>query len=269
MKILFTCLVLLTSQLFSQTWLNISYSNGNTSNSTSLASISKITFSGSGINFSLTDNSKISKVLSTLGKITFSGTDGGNPLPVELTNFASVINGNDIILVWNTATEINNYGFDIERNIAKTSWEKIGFVKGYGNNTTPQKFSFTDSPHGATSLSYRLKQIDYNGNYRYSNEINVELGNDRSLPVKYALSQNYPNPFNPATSIAYTLPVDGYVSFKVFDALGKEVSSLVNENKKAGSYVVTFDGSRLASGVYIGKMISGRFNSSIKMIVMK
>jgi hypothetical protein len=269
MKITVTCLMLLTSQLFSQTYLNIFYSNSSPSNSTNLASISKITFNGSQINFVLTDNSTVSRDLSILNKMTFGGTDGGNPLPVELINFTSAINGNNVILVWNTAVEVNNYGFDIERNIAQKGWGKIGFVKGNGNSNSPQKFSFTDSPHGAASLSYRLKQIDLDGKYKYSNEINIEFGSALSQSTKYDLSQNYPNPFNPVTTITYSLPFDGLVSLKVFDVLGKEVTTLVNENKKAGRYVVMFDGSRLASGVYIGKMISAHYTSSIKMIIMK
>ncbi|MDR3609066.1 MAG: T9SS type A sorting domain-containing protein [Ignavibacteriaceae bacterium] len=269
MKIIFTCLFLLTSQLFSQTYLNVYYSNGSQANSTSLASIAKITFSGSGLNFVLTNNSTATKDLSIIKNITFSGTDGGNPLPVELTNFISIINGNDVILVWNTAVEVNNLGFDIERNILQKGWEKIGFVRGYGNSSIPQKFLFTDSPNMTGSISYRLKQIDYNGEFQYSNEIIVQIGNDLSKTTQYQLSQNYPNPFNPATTISYSLPIDGFVSFKVFDALGREVSTLVNENKKAGSYSVVFDGSRLASGVYFGKLNSGRYTSSIKMIIMK
>jgi hypothetical protein len=269
MKIIITCLVLITTQIFSQTYLNIAYSNGNPANSTNLASISKITFDGTGINFTLNSNSVIVKDLNIISKMTFGGTDGGNPLPVELISFTSLVNGNNVILVWNTAIEINNFGFDIERNIAQKGWEKIGFVKGNGNTSSVQKFSFTDMPHGATSLSYRLKQIDYNGKYKYSNEINVEMGHDQSQPTEYKLSQNYPNPFNPSTRIAYSLPNDGFVSLKVYNTLGKEVSTLVSENKKAGSYEVMFDGSRLASGVYVGKMISAKYTSSIKMIIMK
>lgn len=269
MKIIATCVLLLTSQIFPQIYLNITYSDGSQANSTNLTSISKITFSGSGINFVLTDNSTVSKDLSKINKMTFSGIDGGNPLPVELINFTSFRNGNNVVLVWNTAIEINNYGFDIERNIAQKGWEKIGFVKGNGNSSSPQKFSFTDFPHGAGSLSYRLKQIDFNGKYKYSNALNVETGHDLSQPTEYKLSQNYPNPFNPSTRITYSLPFDGLVTLKVFDILGKEVTTLVNENKKAGSYAIMFDGNRLASGVYIGKMTSAHYTSSIKMIIMK
>ena len=269
MKIIAICLLFLTIHIFPQTYLNIAYSNGSPTNSTNLASISKITFSGSSINFALTSNSIISKDLSAISKMTFGLTDGGNPLPVELINFTSLINGNNVILVWNTATEINNFGFDIERNVAQKGWEKIGFVKGNGNSSSVQKFSFTDALHMATSLSYRLKQIDLNGKYKYSNEINVENGYDLSQPMEYKISQNYPNPFNPSTRIAYSIANDGFVSLKVFNTLGKEVTTLVNENKKAGSYEVMFDGSKLASGVYIGKMISAHYISSIKMIIVK
>jgi hypothetical protein len=274
MKKLITFLItfcfLLSVQIISQTYLVVSYNNGATANSTDLTSITKITFSSTDINFLLTDNSTVSKAFTIVNKIAFSGTDGGSPLPVELVSFTAAVNGDRVTLQWSTATEVNNYGFEIERDnrqksIGNNAWQKIGFVQGYGNSNSPKEYSFTDLPNGGTHFNYRLKQIDTDGKYQYSKIEEVEFG----VPIEYELKQNFPNPFNPQTKIAYHLPVDGFVTLKVFDALGREAVSLVNENKKAGSYEVELDGSRLASGVYICKMSSANYSSVIKMLMLK
>jgi hypothetical protein len=270
MRIPITFLILFSTQIFSQTFLGISYNNSDPTNSTNLSLIQKITFSSTDITFLLTDNSTVLKTLSTITKMTFSGTNGGNPLPVELVNFAAQVNGNSVTLEWSTATEVNNYGFEVERRIKNEkleiiNWQMVGFVNGNGNSNSPKDYSFVDKTVLSGKYSYRLKQIDNDGKYEYSVAIDVYLG----MPKDYNLSQNYPNPFNPATKIAYSIPTDGFVTLKVFDALGREVASLLNENKKAGSYEVVFDGSQLASGIYICKMSSANYTSSIKMIIVK
>jgi hypothetical protein len=274
MRLIVSILFLVSVQIFSQTYLVVSYNNSDPANNTDLSSIQKITFSETNITFVLTDNSTVSKALSVIDKFTFSGTNGGNPLPVELVSFTATVNGNNIVLEWSTATEINNYGFEIERAVIETQhvsslrWNKIGFVEGHGNSFSPKEYSFTDSPQGGAKFNYRLKQIDFDGRYEYSNIAEVDVG----IPAQYELKQNYPNPFNPQTKIVYRLPVDGFVTLKVFDVLGREVVSLVSENKKAGSYEITFDsgtGSGLASGVYICKISSANYSSSIKMLVVK
>src|SRR5574338_1635874 len=183
-------------------------------------------------------------------------------IPVELTSFTSSVEENNVTLNWQTATETNNSGFDIERNTplnplsrgeaeGRGVWSSIGFVNGNGTTTEPQSYSFVDKELEAGKYQYRLTQIDFDGTFEYSNVIEVEI----NPPAKFGLEQNYPNPFNPLTTIKFSIPSVGtrlalYVQLKVYDVLGKEVATLVNEEKPAGSYEVEFDASNLASGIY-------------------
>lgn len=192
-------------------------------------------------------------------------------LPVELTSFtANVIDGK-VLLNWQTATEVNNYGFEIQRSSVETrhasslQWEKVSFVQGHGNSNSPKSYSFTDTPTGGTSFKYRLKQIDFDGKYEYSDVVEVNI----ETPTKFALEQNYPNPFNPETTINYQLSTSGHVTLKVFDLLGREVAELVNEEKAAGRYDVKFDGSKLTSGVYFYQLKAGDFVGTKKFVLMK
>ncbi len=186
----------------------------------------------------------------------------GNVLPVELTSFTSSVSGRDITLNWSTSSELNNQGYDIERADARGHssqvWNKIGNVTGSGTSTIAQSYSFTDRNLASGSYIYRLKQIDFNGNYEYfnlSNEVNI------GIPGKFELSQNYPNPFNPSTMINYDLPFDSKVSIKLFDLSGREVMTILNETKTAGYYSVSLNGSNLTSGVYFYR-ISAEGNGS-------
>jgi photosystem II stability/assembly factor-like uncharacterized protein len=191
-------------------------------------------------------------------------TDGA--LPVELTSFSASVNSGVIMLKWITATEIKNYGFEIERTLAhSTEWEKIGFVQGNGNSNSPKEYSFADNSATSGKYAYRLKQIDNDGTYEYSNEIKVDLG----IPAEFSLQQNYPNPFNPETIISYQIPVSGKVSLRVFDMLGREVATIVNEVQEAGIYDVSFNGKAFASGAYFYRFQSGDFVKINKMILMK
>jgi photosystem II stability/assembly factor-like uncharacterized protein len=186
-------------------------------------------------------------------------------LPVQLRSFTFSISENAVTLNWNTATEINNYGFDIERSAGGTVWTKIGFVQGHLNSNSPKNYSFTDSPTGGTQFQYRLKQLDTDGKYEYSSVVNVIL----TMPAAYAVDQNYPNPFNPATVIKYQIPTSSHVSLKVYDLLGREVANLVDEQKNAGVYNVTFNGSSLSSGVYFYNITAGSYHSIKKMLLIK
>lgn len=270
MKILITWLLLFSSQIFSQNFLNIRYANG-IEKHTALNALQKITISSSGdqISFHLTDGTTVTENVANLLKLTLGDAGTGDPLPVELSSFSASINGTSVFLNWSTETEVNNYGFEIERASSLTSltkgWQKIGFVQGHGNSNSPKEYSFTDIPQVGTKYNYRLKQIDNDGKFEYSNIVDVEIGN----PSKYQLKQNTPNPFNPSTIISYSLPMDGLVILNVYDIIGREVASLVNEYQKAGSYSVTFDGSKFSSGVYLCKFISDIYTASIKMILMK
>ncbi len=186
-------------------------------------------------------------------------------VPVELVSFTADLKNNEVQLNWGTATEVNNYGFEIERRYAKGEWNNIGFVEGQGNSISPKFYSFSDkSPVGGSKFLYRLKQIDTDGQFEYSNEIEVEL-----IPTKYVLYQNYPNPFNPLTKIRYQLPEESEVVIKIFDLLGTEIALLVDENKKAGIYEVDFGGQNIASGAYIYRIVAGDFSEIKKMVLLK
>ena len=187
-------------------------------------------------------------------------------LPVELSSFTSVVSGRDAILNWSTSEEINNSGFDIERSSVAGEWTKVGFVAGNGTTNEAKNYSFTDRGLASGSYNYRLKQIDFNGNYTYytlSSEVVI------GLPEKFDLAQNYPNPFNPVTKINYALPKQGLVSMKVYDILGKEVATLVNEVKNAGNYSVEFNASHLSSGIYFYKISVNGFSEVKKMTLIK
>ncbi|OGV06658.1 MAG: hypothetical protein A2499_03000 [Stygiobacter sp. RIFOXYC12_FULL_38_8] len=188
-------------------------------------------------------------------------------LPVELTSFTALINNDKVQLNWQTATEVNNYGFSVER--ASTSlgmtWEKIAFVQGHGNSNSPKNYSLTDTPTGSTKFQYRLKQIDFDGKFEYSHIIEVEL----ESPTNFSVQQNYPNPFNPETTISYTIAplptgeASVHVMLTVYDVLGREIATLVDEYKQHGNYQVTFNARHLErsreipSGIYFYRLQAG------------
>lgn len=202
-----------------------------------------------------------------------SGLDGSifatksGIVPVELASFTSNVKGNAVTLNWSTATETNNFGFNVERKINGT-WNKIGFVSGNGTTTERKVYTFTDNNLQAGKYSYRLKQLDHDGSYNYYNlpEI-IEIG----TPLDYRLSQNYPNPFNPSTVISYSLPQAGNVSIKVYNIIGAEVVTLVNGYQEAGNYTKQFNASEngLTSGVYFYTIKSGSFTDTKKMVILK
>ena len=167
-------------------------------------------------------------------------------VPVELTSFIASVNETDVTLSWVTASETNNQGFEIERN-SGNGFETVGFVPGFGTTTELRSYSFTDAGLSEGTYTYRLKQVDFNGMYEYSQVVEVEI----VVPDVYSLNQNYPNPFNPSTKINFSLAADSKVSLKIFDVLGQEVASLLNSNLVAGSHQISFDASALNSGVYL------------------
>ncbi len=197
-------------------------------------------------------------------------------IPAELTSFIASVTGNNVYLEWSTASETNNAGFEIERvtssyliaNIGTSplqGWENIGFVKGKGTTSESKTYSFVDENLTPGIYSYRLKQIDFNGTIEYSKEVEVEV----EVPNQFALFQNYPNPFNPSTVISWQSPVGSHQVLKVFDGLGNEVATLVNEYKPAGRYEVEFNASGFASGVYLYKLTSGNNTSTRKLLLLK
>ena len=175
--------------------------------------------------------------------------DPALPLPVELVSFSATVNNSRVELRWITASETNNMGFDVERKSESSStFQKIGFVEGNGTSNQLNNYSFIDVVSQPGTYFYRLKQIDFDGSEKYSNEILAEV---ETVPLTFNLDQNYPNPFNPSTTISFTLPEDGFINLTVYNSLGEEVTQLMNEFKKSGKYQVNFNASNLSSGLYI------------------
>lgn len=202
------------------------------------------------------------------------GIENDNPLPVNLSSFNSNVNGRNVKLNWVAASELNNSGFNVERiqssEYGIRNWEKIGYVQGNETKNTPTNYSFEDRNLQTGKYKYRLKQFDVNGNIEYfALNSEVEIG----IPKNFNLSQNYPNPFNPTTKINFDLPENGKVDLKVFDLIGREVVTLVNDVRTAGYYTVNFDGSKLSSGIYFYRIIvkSGNkdFVKTNKMMILK
>ncbi len=169
-------------------------------------------------------------------------------LPVELVSFNASVDKNTINLRWITSTELNNSGFEVERRTANSSYKKIAFVQGKGTTTQSNGYTYSDVVNQTGSYIYRLKQVDLDGTFEYSNEIMVNV---IALPGQYALAQNYPNPFNPTTSIEYVIPQAGFVNLSVFNLLGERVAELVNEIMESGNHTIVFDASKFSSGTYI------------------
>jgi len=209
----------------------------------------------------------------------FAGTSLGGvfvadatPLPVELSAFSAQVEGGAVNLRWHTATEVSNYGFEVERmsmnneQLTINKWAVEGFVEGAGTSNVPKEYSFAEKNLAPGKYRYRLKQIDRDGAFKYSQEVEVNFA---SVPRKFSLEQNYPNPFNPTTNLQFTIGDLRFVELKIFDLLGREVRTLVSEERTAGSYSVKWDASNLPSGTYIYRLKAGSFTETKKMILMK
>ena len=192
-------------------------------------------------------------------------------VPVELTSFTASANGKEVTLSWSTATEANNSGFEIERRIItggiSGNWNKIGFTPGFGTTTEPKEYSYVDNISGinANALAYRLKQMDFDGSYEYSDEVFV----DKLAPAQFVLEQNYPNPFNPTTTIGFGLQSKSNVKIVVLNSIGEEVAVVLNEEREPGFYQVEFNAANLPSGVYFYQLKAGSYVETKKMILMK
>jgi hypothetical protein len=198
-------------------------------------------------------------------------------IPVELSSFTAVAENGNVLLSWTTATELNNSGFEIEKSdFTNSQWQKTGFVPGFGTVSEPHFYSFIDDNVENGNYYYRLKQIDFDGSFTYSEIINVEI----QAPIEFALDQNFPNPFNPSTKIRFTIPIviatplgrgkqSQMVTLKVYDVLGNEVATLVNGDFILGEYEVNFSAMGRTSGIYFYKLEAGGFTQTKKMILIK
>ena len=194
------------------------------------------------------------------------------PLPVQMSSLTATSHSSGTELKWNTETEVNNYGFEIERSAFSTqlsapSWLKVGFVAGSGTSSSPREYSFVDRGLAAGRYAYRIKQIDHDGTFRYHGNAEVEIG---LTEKQFVLESNYPNPFNPSTTIRFTLAEDAKTRLRVFNVLGEQVATLFDEVAQAGRlHEVTFDATRLPSGVYFSTLESGNLRVVKKMVLMK
>lgn len=203
----------------------------------------------------------------------YYGTDFLPPVtvPVELTSLSASVSGKSVIINWSTATEKNNMGFEIQRSSDKTSFAKIGYVNGSGSTTEIKNYSFADNNVLTAKSYYRLKQVDFDGSYKYSSVVEAEIGDISS----YSLDQNYPNPFNPSTQIKYSLLTNSNVKVTIFNALGETTKELANEVQQSGVHIVNFNAAGLSSGIYFysiqANAVDGSqsFRATKKMILMK
>ena len=201
-----------------------------------------------------------------------------SPLPVELSSFSGIFQNGKVKLLWKTETEVNNYGFEILRFVESSghsepdlsdeeSWKEIGFVEGHGNSNSPKSYDFVDNNVIYGKQYYRLKQIDNDGSFEYSEVVEIDVP---ALQDYAILEQNYPNPFNPETKIRFTVNDDTHISLKIFDALGSEIAEIFNDKVESGRiYEVNFNGLYLSSGVYFYSLISEKTRKTKKMLLIK
>ena len=201
--------------------------------------------------------------------IQFLGDD--EVLPIRLASFGAVVTGKSSVrLEWTTLSETNNYGFYVERKCGGDPDYRAlpcGFVPGRGTSITPSRYEYADAPSLPGEYSYRLRQVDLDGETRYSDPVHVNVTGGEPVPETYSLSQNFPNPFNPSTTIRYALPGRSSVTLTLFNALGQHVATLVSREEEAGYHELTFDASALASGIYFYRVRAGGFVRTRKMVL--
>jgi hypothetical protein len=237
---------------FGQTWVE-----------TNLSPLTDIIMAGSR----MIDNERwyiTGKYMLDYGFLLTTLNSGG--LPVEIISFTGAQSGNSVRLEWTTASETNNNGFEVQQRTPQNEFKTIGFVKGKGTTSEKQFYSFYDKPEVLSNkIIYRLKQIDLDGSISYSNEVVLDF----TAPLEFALLQNYPNPFNPVTRISFNVARIVPVSLRVYNLLGQEVVTLVNELKTPGIYEVNFDAALLPSGVYLYRLEAGSFAATRRMLLLK
>lgn len=239
--------------------------SGYTGTSRSLDAIGTTT-TGYGTLFSACWQSGNTATTGLAGNFSINRLAADDPVPVELISFRGDVFTNVVNLNWSTATETNNRGFEVERKqTGNELWEVLGFVEGAGTTTEQQNYFYSDRNISTGIYQYRLRQIDFDGSFEYSSIVEIDV----LTPSVYALEQNYPNPFNPITNINFSLAEPELVKLAVFDLLGQEVKSLINEFREAGPHSISFDASSFPSGTYFYKIETGNFSETKKMLLMK
>ncbi len=204
---------------------------------------------------------------SALSWATVVGLQNG-ALPVELTSFTAHVKEGTTQLKWRTATELDNYGFEIQRSMKKDTWEVLGFVQGHGTSNSPRSYSYEDRLPSTASgqISYRLRQIDRDGTEEYSPVVMVRL----NATVSFGIAEAFPNPFNPSTTLSLNLTEDAAVSVRLHDVTGRAVLTVLdNADLSAGSHSVMLNASELPSGRYMAVMTTGTQQSAYPVLLSK
>ena len=254
-------------------WVNPSLVNEPNINTALLADVDATDPSwGTTVNALMIHQRSTNSPIASIDGIRIGNTWVDGVLPVELYSFSAIVMDNAVKLNWRTETEVSNYGFEVEKlqdypasGKKLQDWNKIGFVQGHGNSNSPKDYTFLDKMYSGGKYSYRLKQIDTDGQFEYLKVVEVDLGS----PTKFELSQNYPNPFNPSTTISFSLPQSGNVKLTVYNLLGEQVAELVNGFRESGVHTINFTASNLNSGLYIYKIEANGVVQSKKMTLVK
>jgi hypothetical protein len=194
-------------------------------------------------------------------------------LPVELVYFFAYPLEESVLLKWGTATEVSNYGFQIERSLLNSEFQSVGFVLGSGNSNSPKHYQFIDSTlEGDGRYSYRLKQFDTDGNSKFSDTVKIDIGptnvNENNIVNDYKIS-NFPNPFNSSTRITYSIPYFSPVTIDVLDFLGRKIQTIVKTEKESGVYTYNWNPENLSTGIYFIRFSAGNFNRILKLVMIK
>jgi len=196
-----------------------------------------------------------------------SYTTSQAPLPVELAGFEADRSGENVVLRWQTLSETNNAGFDIERSIDGGAFAKVGYESGQGTTTETTSYQFVDArlPYGVSEVSYRLRQVDVDGDETLSDARRVTF-----TPTDVSLIGSVPNPVaSNQAEIRYELPEAMNVRLSVYDLLGRQIATLVDGEQVAKQHRVTFDASSLASGTYLIRLETDRGATTSKMTIAR
>jgi hypothetical protein len=232
--------------------------------SRSVDAIGTTAATGYGTMFAAYWTGSLNPVTGTQGNFAIVRFRGEDVVPVELSSFTAAASNNSVNLNWTTQSETNNKGFEVQRK-GNESWITLGYVDGAGTTTEQQNYIYTDVNVSSGTHYYRLKQLDYDGSFEYSNEVEVDV----IVPQVLTLHQNYPNPFNPSTVISFSLPQQSFVTLKILNLLGEEVATPLASELNEGIHSVNFDGTNLSSGIYIYRLTAGNKTLSSKMLLTK